>query len=170
MNARQQQLIDELTQEFNRLNSSNTKVGKLINIGAYIDEFNQSEIMKKEIEAYNNAIQKEAQEIFLEEAILLQRDLYDMGIYSTIKDDRWRNFCPSFVIELRKHDSVTIRMTRKSTYVPIANGERIERTDKFVVTISQSDSEFDSIQSMVDDSDAFKYHIRKALQYANENN
>ena len=168
MNARQQQLIDELTQEFDRLNSSNTKVGKLINIGAYIDEFNQSEVMKKEVEAYNNAIQKEAQEIFLEEAFMIQNDLYEMGIYSTVKDDRWRNFYPSFVIELHKHGSVTIRLQRRSRYVTIPNGEHIERTDKFVVTISHSDSEFDSIQSMVDNSDAFKSHIRKALQYTNK--
>jgi hypothetical protein len=163
MNQRQQQLIDELVKEFDKLNSSNQKKGRLLDVSAYIDEFNQSEVMRKEIEAYNNAKIIEAKESFLEEAKLLQCDLSDLGIETFIHCNNFNDH--ELIFKVPGYGDKRIFIKRRLQDIALPNGNYIEKTIEFVVRISDdSFSTFDSVQELVNKSDHFKLYVRRALQ------
>jgi hypothetical protein len=170
MNQRQQQLIDELVKEFDRLNSSNLNRGSIIKVDAYMEEFNQAEMVKKETEAYNEAVRRVAEKLFLDQASLLQYDLHKLGIKSIVEDNSNKNeFHSKFIFYYNDYDRAYISLVREKRYIVIPNGEYIERTDKYVVTISSNGPKFDSLRDMAEDSDSFKHYVRKALQHVNKN-
>jgi hypothetical protein len=166
MNARQQQLINELTREFDRLNSSNVSRGSILDIDSYMDEFNDSEIIKNEIKVWNDAIVRELNASFLEEAYQLQKDLKAMNIKSDISEG---GSFPSILFMYTPGENIIIRLRYRGESVKLPNLGSINKITGAYVDMGNYTA-YSSIKNMCESSVDFKTIIRQAVKYANKNN
>lgn len=168
MNARQQQLINELTEEFNRLNSSNVNKSSILDIASYMGEFNESEIIKNEVKAWNDAIVRELNASFLEEAYQLQKDLKAMNIKSDISE---RGSFPSILFMYRPGENIIIRLHYRGYSVKLPNLGSIDKITGAYVGIGHSipATAYSSIKSMCESSVDFKNRLREAIKNSNKN-
>lgn len=89
MVERQQKMIDELINTFEKLNGSSFVGGGLLDITAIRNSVDESDKMSKEIKAFNTALTKEINETFRQALEPLLKDLDCLGINYKFRDDTY---------------------------------------------------------------------------------
>lgn len=85
LNKSQQEILDTLTAEFEKLNSTPSPKGNLINIGALLDTKIQGDKRIAEIEAINDSRKTLRQELVNNIARVLQSDLAKLGMKPEVR-------------------------------------------------------------------------------------
>jgi hypothetical protein len=91
MVERQQKMVDELINTFEKLNSSSFVGGGLLDITAIRNSIDESEKIVKEIKAFNSALIKETNETFRQALEPLLKDLDCLGISYKFQEGTFTN-------------------------------------------------------------------------------
>jgi hypothetical protein len=154
MNKRQSEILADLKNQFELINSRTNVGSTLINLSAIVQDLDDSKAIRREIELQNIILRKEFYAEFVSKLKQVQKELNTLGIISELRDDNY----PSLHIGKRKdYDLFYDAAFYISTYedkdgLSLPDGTYVEKFTKLLIHVRHG-VYFDTVDELVKTQD-----------------
>lgn len=154
MNKRQSEILADLKNQFELINSRTNVGSTLINLSAIVQDLDDSKVIRREIELQNRILRKELYAEFVSKLKQVQKELNTLGIISELRDDNY----PNLRIGKRKdydlfYDAAFFISTYEDTDgISLPDGTYVEKFNKLQIHVRHG-VYFDTVDELVKTQD-----------------
>ena len=154
MNKRQSEILADLKNQFELINSRTNVGSTLINLSAIVQDLDDSKVIRKEIELQNRILRNELYTEFVSKLKQVQKELNTLGIISELRDDNY----PNLRIGKRKdydlfYDAAFFISTYEDTDgISLPDGTYVEKFNKLQIHVRHG-VYFDTVDELVKTQD-----------------
>ena len=154
MNKRQSEILADLKNQFELINSRTNVGSTLINLSAIVQDLDDSKLIRREIELQNRILRKELYAEFVSKLKQVQKELNTLGIISELRDDNY----PNLRIGKRKdydlfYDAAFFISTYEDTDgISLPDGTYVEKFNKLQIHVRHG-VYFDTVDELVKTQD-----------------